>query len=266
MEKAKLPRPESKELKALVGSASSRAIYGVLFRNMGKPLAMSEIRDLLGLGQGEQEHLNRRMRELYGSFNIERAKRGKESTYRLISLSENPHQSAGHISIKTRAWILRDQRCVQCGRTPSEDKVKLHVDHILPQEWGGTDDPENLQALCADCNEGKKNFYSSFNKFGDKIKKATGYDEPHKRIGELLKAFGGEPIPADLLEVVAKTGQYQEDWQKRMRELRELGWDYTFQKRKEGSRVKTSYILKRSRPWPKGRVSAEIRKREREKD
>lgn len=265
MAKKKLPEPDGTELKMLIKGAKARAVYKVLFENMDIPLTMSKIRSILGLGTGEQEHLNRRMRELYGPFNIERSKKGTDTTYRLISVSENPHQATSNISIKVRAWVLRDQRCAQCGRTPLEDGVKLHVDHIIPQNWGGTDDQENLQALCSDCNEGKKNLYSSFNQYADKIKEAISYDEPHKRIGELLKTFNGELVPSELLERVAKARQYQDDWQKRMRELRVLGWDYGFEKRKEDSRFKTYFFLKHFEPWPKGSVKAEIRKRELEK-
>ncbi len=265
MKSNKLPKPNSPELTSILKGTKARAIYKTLFENKERPLTMSEIRLFLGLEAGEQEHLNRRMRELYGFFNIVRSKRGSDTVYRLDSVSEKPYQTTSSISIKTRAWVLRDQRCAQCGRTPVEDGVKLHVDHIVPKEWGGTDDPENLQALCSECNEGKKNLYSSFNKFGTKIKIAISYDEPHKRIGELLKAFDGQPVPSELLEIVAKAKQYQDDWQKRMRELRELGWEYTFEKRKEGSRFKTYFTLKKFAPWPEGNIKAEIRKRELQK-
>ncbi len=259
---SKLPAPGSDELKALVKSTKARDIYKVLFENRATQLSMAQIREKLGLASGEQEHLNRRMRELYGPFQIERG----NSLYRLLSVSNKPHQDSSRIPIRVRAWVLRDQRCAQCGRTPSEDKVKLHVDHIIPQAWGGTDNPENLQALCADCNEGKKNLYSSYNKFSTQIGQAMAYNEPHKRIGELLKAFSGEPVPADLLEVVAKAHQYQDDWQKRMRELRVLGWRYTFKKKKENDRVRTLYFLQHSEPWPTGNIRAEITKRERTKN
>jgi 5-methylcytosine-specific restriction endonuclease McrA len=257
-----LPKPDSEALKELIRNAKSRAIYAVLHKNQSNPMSMSDIRKELGLEAGEQEHLNRRMRELYGPFTIERTHRGNETVYRLISVSDKPRQATSNISAKVRAWVLRDKRCVQCGRTPAEDGIKLHVDHIVPQNWGGTDDPENLQALCSECNEGKKNLYSSFNEHADKIRQAMNHDEPHKRIGELLKAFDGQSVPADLLEMVAKAKQYQDDWQKRMRELRELGWDYTFEKRKESNRVRTYYTLTKSQPWPTGSVRAEIRKRE----
>jgi 5-methylcytosine-specific restriction endonuclease McrA len=43
--------------------------------------------------------------------------------------------------------------CQSCGRTPPD--VKLHVDHKIPVALGGRTVPENLHALCADCNLGK---------------------------------------------------------------------------------------------------------------
>ena len=44
-------------------------------------------------------------------------------------------------------------RCELCG--VSADERALDVDHILPRAAGGTDDPENLQALCWLCNTNK---------------------------------------------------------------------------------------------------------------
>lgn len=43
--------------------------------------------------------------------------------------------------------------CRYCGR--QSDVVQLHVDHVIPVCQGGTNDPENLVAACADCNLGK---------------------------------------------------------------------------------------------------------------
>ncbi|MFK0649315.1 MULTISPECIES: HNH endonuclease [Dermacoccus] len=39
--------------------------------------------------------------------------------------------------------------------------MKLEVDHKIPHSWGGTDDIENLQPLCTQCNHDKQAFYSS---------------------------------------------------------------------------------------------------------
>jgi hypothetical protein len=57
---------------------------------------------------------------------------------------------------KVRYEILRrDNFCCQaCGAKASADNP-LHVDHITPRKHGGTNDPSNLQVLCATCNLGK---------------------------------------------------------------------------------------------------------------
>lgn len=260
--RAKLPRPGSEELAALKFSAFERAIYGVLYRNRGRPVTMAEIRRLLDVSPGEQEHLNRRMRELYREFEIRRARRGADTTYELRDRLATPTSATGRISKTTRAYVLRNQRCEQCGRTPREHGVVLHVDHKIPKEWGGSDDVDNLQALCSECNEGKKNYYATYNKHANQIRAAVNYSEPHRRIGELLKAFNGEPVRSDLIERVASAKQYQEDWQKRLRELRVLGWRIAATKHREGGRVVSYYRLDHAEPWPSGRIANEIRRRE----
>ena len=256
-----LPFPNSEEFLSLVRGSSERAIYKALYENQDRALSMSEIRQIMGLESGQQEHLNRRMRELYRVFEIERTRRGTETLYRLVSQREEK-LNTDSISAKVRALILKDPRCAQCGRTPLEDHVKLHVDHKIPQEWGGTNDIENLQPLCSECNEGKRNFYATYNEYADKIKEAANYDEPHRRIGELLKAFNGDFVRPDLIEIVANSKQYQDDWQKRLRELRTLGWIINVDKRKDGKRFVAYYAVEHYEPWPEGNIRAEITRRE----
>jgi len=63
------------------------------------------------------------------------------------------------IPLNIRFSVLkRDNfKCVKCGHSPSVNhKVELEVDHIKPVARGGTSDIENLQTLCKDCNQGKK--------------------------------------------------------------------------------------------------------------
>ena len=56
------------------------------------------------------------------------------------------------------AVLARDNwTCCSCGRSSREDGITLEVDHIIPRSKGGTDDLENLQALCKKCNIGKSN-------------------------------------------------------------------------------------------------------------
>lgn len=47
-------------------------------------------------------------------------------------------------------------KCVQCGMGKKEG-VELHVDHIIPKDFGGEATIENGQTLCSRCNFLKKN-------------------------------------------------------------------------------------------------------------
>jgi hypothetical protein len=63
------------------------------------------------------------------------------------------------INLKDRRAVLKRDgyRCVKCGANRQKDpSVTLHVDHIVPVSKGGTSELDNLQTLCFDCNEGKK--------------------------------------------------------------------------------------------------------------
>mgnify|MGYP002526445271 FL=1 len=51
--------------------------------------------------------------------------------------------------------LTRDRVCQLCGTTKEQER--LEVDHIVPRSKGGTNDPGNLQVLCAPCNRGKSN-------------------------------------------------------------------------------------------------------------
>ena len=44
--------------------------------------------------------------------------------------------------------------CQSCGKTNSE--ANLNVDHIIPLARGGKNDLSNLQTLCSNCNQRKR--------------------------------------------------------------------------------------------------------------
>jgi hypothetical protein len=61
------------------------------------------------------------------------------------------------LSLTKRFFVFkRDQyKCRICGRAG----VALEVDHIVPFARGGSDALDNLQALCFDCNRGKRHSF-----------------------------------------------------------------------------------------------------------
>ncbi len=136
-------------------------------------------------------------------------------------------------------------RCGLCGRSVAKHGIVLVVDHKAPCEWGGETVPENLEALCEDCNSGKKAYFKSVS--AEWMRGVMGHQSVHVRLGETLKAFKGEPVDAATLKFVAN----QSNWTARVRELRYLGWEIeTFNRRISETRVSSFYRLVRSRPWP----------------
>lgn len=65
-------------------------------------------------------------------------------------------KSAGYISGTLRYEVLKKSafHCELCG--VSADQKALEVDHIVPRNKGGSDEPHNLQALCFSCNAMKR--------------------------------------------------------------------------------------------------------------
>jgi 5-methylcytosine-specific restriction endonuclease McrA len=263
----RLPEPGSAKLEKIIPRLDQRRIYEFLYSRIDSPPSTNELREYMQRTYGENPNqVDRRMRELRDRFDVPAKYMDGEYRYRLGVKKIGPVSlDVGYgISKKTRAQVLAPQRCAQCGRTPLEDGVKLAVDHKLPRHWGGGDDIENLQPLCVECNHGKQAFYATYDEHTEKIRHAAQFEEPHRRIGELLKAFDGDWVPSEILGVVASIGQYQEDWQKRMRELRVLGWkiESRRERRAETRRVVTYYRATVTTPWPPGSIVRDIRRLE----
>lgn len=131
-----------------------------------------------------------------------------------------------------------------CGKTIAEDRIKLVIDHRVPREWGGTNDRDNLWAICEPCNIFKRDFFGTLPK--SVMKKCMGHKLAVVRIGELLKVFKGEVVPRDLLKIVGM----EDGWVRWLRELRDLGWkvEYVRVKGRKGA-ARHSYRQVKSRPW-----------------
>ncbi|MGQ0556614.1 MAG: HNH endonuclease [Nitrospiraceae bacterium] len=89
----------------------------------------------------------------------------KPGQYLLETTKRLPAFKRG-ISKETRAWVLERNgyTCQMCGIAAGDPDpfmagrtVRLTMGHILDKSKGGKDTPENLRAVCANCNEGLQN-------------------------------------------------------------------------------------------------------------
>jgi HNH endonuclease len=156
-------------------------------------------------------------------------------------------RGSGPITGRFRGEALCKARgsCSSCGRSIEKHDVVLVVDYKIPWDWGGPTESDKLWAICEDCNAGKKNYFKSVD--ADWMREVMKHKSVHMRIGETLKAFKGEPVPAQIMDFVSN----QDDWKKRARELRYLGWKiHVFNRKLASGRVSSFYKLVKSTAWP----------------
>lgn len=218
MSETDLPAPDSDELRELLTREDLRSLYVFLYDRRGNPPTMVEIRAHAAAANGESHsQTDRRVRELRDWFRLPAVRTGRVHVYQLEGRADAIQGGRSGISPKVRGEVLSAKRCAQCGRTPAEDHVKLEVDHMIPRSWGGTDDIENLQPLCTQCNHDKQAFYSSMDPFEEQIRTATAHLEPHRRTTQgVPRRRGGcslagrwrcrvdAPVPGGLAEAHAR--------------------------------------------------------------
>lgn len=136
-----------------------------LLKNIGTTLNSKELSEVAGASEW-----GRRMRELrdeqgYQILSHNDRSDLKPGEYVLVTAIRNPATARG-ISKETRALVLdRDGfTCQMCGSAAGEPhvfdsskKTRLHIGHIKDKSMGGSDEPENLRAICSICNEGASN-------------------------------------------------------------------------------------------------------------
>lgn len=264
-----LPVPYGDELVAALkrrgyGSQTHQHIYAFLYSRRVNPPTQIEISDYLGsLVDAKYSQLQRRRRQLAEVFCIEHVSGHR---YKIVDWQLEEKPASGNMNRRVRFEVLQSGRCNRCGHTVEDDGVKLVVDHVIPRRWGGSDDISNLQPLCEECNGGKKDYYGTFDQYSDEIREAVNYDEPHRRIAAILLAFKGRAAPAELIGAVASAKQYQEDWQKRLRELRYFGWEIRATRSTTGgARVRVSYRASVTTTLPGSDLSVAVRRIERQR-
>jgi 5-methylcytosine-specific restriction endonuclease McrA len=262
-----LPKPDSQELAAIVADSAARAIFAFLYHRRENPPTMREVEVHMSHHSGEAHtHVNRRLRALRESgIDVPAVRMNGEYRYPLRGWRlTGPREGRPNVNAKVRAQVLAPKRCAQCGKTPLEDGVKLVVDHKIPREWGGDDELENLQPMCEECNGGKRAWFATYDDHAAQIRAAINHKEVHRRIAALLTTLKGEWVYTELVGIVASSQAFQEDYQKRLRELREFGWVIKCQRRRnEGPRTRTYYKLVSATPLPDIPLAQEVRRLER---
>jgi 5-methylcytosine-specific restriction endonuclease McrA len=117
--------------------------------------------------------------------------------------------------VRYEVFSRDDSRCQRCGRSVS-DGVKLVVDHMLPVDWGGTNDITNLQTLCEECNQGKQAWYKTIppKNIRDIMEKPT----VEQRIEALFDKFPNQEVKSEMIRLVSKNAL---DWQRALRRIRQ---------------------------------------------
>ena len=92
-------------------------------------------------------------------LNSDKGKRSTRRRRRIEKLQAPQPRTPRNVPMTLRFEIMkRDKfKCVYCGRSPAKDpKIELEIDHIVPWTKGGETVKENLQTLCSECNNGKR--------------------------------------------------------------------------------------------------------------
>jgi hypothetical protein len=93
--------------------------------------------------------------------------------------------------------------------------VKLVVDHIIPREWGGSNDDTNLWTLCEPCNLGKKAWQSDID--AGTMTKILQEPSGRGRLRRFFEVRAGQIVTKEELQIVAGIADYA----RRIRELRQ---------------------------------------------
>jgi hypothetical protein len=157
--------------------------------NLGRKMDANELRNIAG-GISEWARRVRELRTEEGYQILTNNDRSdlKPGEYMLLTGKPVPSFERA-ISKEVRALVLDRNgfTCQMCGAVAGEPhpydisrKTRLHIGHVIDKSMGGTDDPNNLRAVCSVCNEGAKNLTAdrpSSAKLLAQIRRATGADQ-----------------------------------------------------------------------------------------
>ena len=95
------------------------------------------------------------IRDLINQANQKKPDKPKESKTKKPGITKPQNKRSRYIPPSIRVSVLHrdNNKCVFCGR--SAKQVQLEIDHIIAFSKGGSNNLNNLQTLCIDCNRGK---------------------------------------------------------------------------------------------------------------
>ncbi len=145
---------------------SKRLILEFFLANVGRVIQGEELRQ----ASGNVSEWARRVRELrdeegYQILTHRDRANLKPGEYLLETVKRVPAFSRS-ISKETRAYVLERNgyTCQMCGLAAgdpdpydSSRTIRLTIGHIIDKSKGGADVPNNLRAVCTNCNEGLQN-------------------------------------------------------------------------------------------------------------
>lgn len=147
------------------GEGSRSKLRSHFLANIGRVMDADELRGVAGANE-----YGRRIRELRNEEGFQILTHNDRADLKpgeYLLLSPKPHPAfARDISKELRALVLDRNgfTCQMCGAVAGEvdpydpsRRTRLHIGHIIDKSAGGTDDANNLRALCSVCNEGARN-------------------------------------------------------------------------------------------------------------
>lgn len=145
---------------------SRQLILEFLLANVGRIIEGDEIRE----ASGNVSEWARRVRELRDEEGYQilthRDRRELKPGQYLLETTKRLPSFARSISKETRAYVLERNgyTCQMCGLAAGDPDpfdetrtVRLTMGHIIDKSKGGSDTPNNLRAICTNCNEGLQN-------------------------------------------------------------------------------------------------------------
>jgi len=158
-------------------------------KNIGRVIDSDELRSVAGnISEWARRIRELRTEEGYLILTNNDRMDTKPGEYLLETNKPQPAFARG-ISKETRAFVLDRNgfACQMCGAVAGEPhpydatrKTRLHIGHIIDKSLGGSDEANNLKAICSVCNEGAANITlqrPDLNKLLVQVRRATAADQ-----------------------------------------------------------------------------------------